>query len=313
MLQYVIRRVISIIPVMLVVATFAFLLIHLAPGDPAAMMLGDMASVDDVERLREEMNLNEPILVQFVTWLGKVVRGNLGTSIYSQKPVLSELASRAQPTAILSIASVLVAVIIGVPTGIIAAIKRGTRVDAVILSIAIFGAAIPGFWLGLVMIMYLGVNISWLPTSGFQPLSTGVWNCLKGLIMPAIALGFPHSALIIRVTRSAMLDVLNSDYVRTAKAKGLAGFIVITKHALRNSLIPVLTVIGMSFATMVAGTAVTESVFSIPGMGRLVITSVLRRDYPLLQGAILVIAAIYVVANLLVDLAYVLIDPRVKY
>lgn len=298
---------------MLVVATFAFLLIHLAPGDPAAMMLGDMASVDDVERLREEMNLNEPILVQFVTWLGKVVRGNLGTSIYSQKPVLSELASRAQPTAILSIASVLVAVIIGVPTGIIAAIKRGTRVDAVILSIAIFGAAIPGFWLGLVMIMYLGVNISWLPTSGFQPLSTGVWNCLKGFIMPAIALGFPHSALIIRVTRSAMLDVLNSDYVRTAKAKGLAGFIVITKHALRNSLIPVLTVIGMSFATMVAGTAVTESVFSIPGMGRLVITSVLRRDYPLLQGAILVIAAIYVVANLLVDLAYVLIDPRVKY
>jgi peptide/nickel transport system permease protein len=301
------------IPVMLVVATFAFLLLHIAPGDPAAMILGDMASVEDVERLREEMNLNQPLAVQFVTWLGRVVRGDLGASIYSQNPVLTELASRAQPTAILSIASVLVAVVIGIPTGIIAAVKRGTKVDSFILSVALFGAAIPGFWLGLVMIIYIGANVGWLPTSGFQPLSSGVWNCLRGFILPAIALGFPHSALIIRVTRSTMLDVLNADYVRTARSKGLSRSNVIGKHALRNALISILTVVGMSFATMVAGTAVTESVFSIPGMGRLVVTSVLRRDYPLLQGSILIIASIYVIANLLVDLAYVLIDPRVKY
>lgn len=313
MARYLVRRIVLLVPVMLVVATFAFLLIHLVPGDPAAMILGDMASVDDVERLREELRLNEPLPVQYVVWLGKILKGDFGKSLYSHQPVLQMLADRAQPTLILSISSLLVAVVIGIPTGIAAAIKRGTRIDAVILSVAMFGAAIPGFWLGLVMIMFIGVKLGWLPTSGYQPWSAGASNSLRYFIMPAIALGFPYSALIIRVTRSTMLDVLGTDYVRTARAKGLRNLVVIGKHALRNSLIPILTVVGMSFATMVAGTVVTESVFSIPGMGRLVVTSVMRRDYPVLQGAILVVAAIYVIVNLVVDLLYVLVDPRVKY
>lgn len=313
MSRYLVRRIIALIPVMLVVATFAFLLVHLVPGDPASMILGDMATVEDVERLREEMHLNAPLIVQYITWLGRVVRGNWGNSLYSQQPVLAMLAERAQPTLILSVASLFVAVLLGIPTGILAAVRRGTKIDAAILSVAMFGAAIPGFWLGLVMIMYIGVSLGWLPTSGYQPLSTGFFNTMQYFVLPAIALGFPHSALIIRVVRSTMLDVLNTDFVRTARAKGLSKFMVIGKHALRNSLIPILTVIGMSFATMVAGTVVTETVFSIPGMGRLVVTSVMRRDYPVLQGSILIVAAIYVIVNLVIDLLYVWVDPRVKY
>lgn len=298
---------------MLVVATFAFLLVHLAPGDPASMMLGEEATVEDVERLRMELRLNDPLPIQFAVWLGRVVRGDLGQSLYSREPVLRVIAGRAQPTLILSACALAVAVTIGVLGGIIASLYRGGIIDQFVLVVAMFGAAVPGFWLGLVMILYVSVELGLLPTSGYRPLSSGIWNSLQYFILPAIALGFPQSALIIRVTRSSMLDVLSSDYVRTARAKGLSSRLVVMKHALRNALIPIVTVIGLSFATMVAGTVVTESVFSIPGMGRLVVASVLRRDYPLVQGTVLVIAAIYVIANLVVDLAYVYIDPRIKY
>lgn len=313
MLEYLIRRILSLIPVMLVVATFAFLLVHLAPGDPASMMLGEEATVEDVERLRMELRLNDPLPIQFAVWLGRVVRGDLGQSLYSREPVLRVIAGRAQPTLILSACALAVAVTIGVLGGIIASLYRGGIIDQFVLVVAMFGAAVPGFWLGLVMILYVSVELGLLPTSGYRPLSSGIWNSLQYFILPAIALGFPQSALIIRVTRSSMLDVLSSDYVRTARAKGLSSRLVVMKHALRNALIPIVTVIGLSFATMVAGTVVTESVFSIPGMGRLVVASVLRRDYPLVQGTVLVIAAIYVIANLVVDLAYVYIDPRIKY
>lgn len=313
MLGYLLKRLLSVIPVMLVVAVVVFLLVHLTPGDPAAVILGDNATAEDIAQLRAQLGLDHPIYVQFGLWFSNILRGDLGESIFLQRPVLQAIAERAEPTLMLTTLSLLIAVLIGLPAGIISAIKRNTFIDQFFLGAAMLGASIPSFWLGLSLILLFAVSLGWLPSAGFEPLSSGLWSSLRYLILPAVALGFPNSALITRITRSSMLEVLNQDYIKVARAKGLAQFVVIVKHALRNAFIPVLTVIGLTFAVLIGGAVVTETVFSIPGVGRLVVQSVLRRDYPVIQGTVLIIASLYVFINLVVDVIYTLVDPRIKY
>lgn len=298
---------------LLVVAVGAFLLIHLAPGDPASVMLGPNATVEDVQRLRQQLALDRPLMVQFMAWFSRVIRGDLGTSHFAQRPVLDILLERAEPTLTLATAALLVAVVIGVPAGALAALRRGTVVDQFVMGVALLGASVPSFWLGLTLILYVAVDLGWLPAAGYQPLRSGLLESLRYFILPSIALGFPNSALISRITRSAMLDVLQEDYVRVARAKGLPMTRVISKHALRNALVPIVTVVALTFAGLMGGAVVTETVFGIPGVGRLVVSSVLRRDYPVIQATIMVVAAIYVLVNLLVDVVYVYVDPRIKY
>jgi len=313
MLAYILRRLIQLVLVLVVVGVVAFLLIHLAPGDPAAVMLGSNATQDQVERLRQQLALDRPLPVQFAAWSSRVVRGDLGISHFAQKPVLQVLAQRAEPTLVLTTMSILVAVVIGVPIGIIAAIRRGTVVDQAALALALLGASVPSFWLGLSLILYFAVRLGWFPSSGIVPLANGGLESLRYYVLPALALGFPNSALITRITRSSMLDVLQQDYVRTAASKGLSSLRVIVRHALRNAMVPIVTVVGLTIASLMGGAVVTETVFSIPGVGRLVVQSVLRRDYPVIQAAILLVATIYVMVNLVVDLIYAWVDPRIRY
>ena len=302
----------QLVIVLAVVGVIAFLLIHLAPGDPASVMLGSNATQDQVDRLRQQLALDQPLPVQFVAWSSRVLQGDLGISHFAQKPVLQVLAQRAEPTLILTSMSILVAILIGVPTGIVAAIRRGGGLDQAALGLALLGASVPSFWLGLSLILFFAVRLGWFPSSGILPLASGGFESLRYYVLPALALGFPNSALITRITRSSMLDVLNQDYVRTAESKGVSPFRVIIRHALRNALVPIVTIIGLTIASLMGGAVVTETVFSIPGVGRLVVQSVLRRDYPVIQAAILLVATIYVLVNLAVDLLYVWVDPRIR-
>jgi peptide/nickel transport system permease protein len=313
MLIYILRRLVQLVIVLVVVGVVAFLLIHLAPGDPASVMLGPNATLDQVERLKKQLALDQPLPVQFAAWASRAVRGDLGISHFAQKPVLQVLAQRAEPTLILTSMSILVALLIGVPAGIVSALRRGTAVDQAVLAMALVGASVPSFWLGLSLILYFAVHLGWLPSSGIVPFAAGGLRSLRYYVLPALALGFPNSALITRITRSSMLDVLQQDYVRTAESKGLAPGRVILRHSLRNALVPILTVVGLTVASLMGGAVVTETVFSIPGVGRLVVQSVLRRDYPVIQAAILLVATIYVLVNLLVDLLYLWVDPRIRF
>ena len=313
MLAYTIRRVLLAIPVMLMVATAVFLLLRLTPGDPAGVILGPEATEERRLALRRELGLEDPLPVQYVRWLGKAVQGDLGRSIFLNKPVTAALAERAQPTLMLTILALLVSVIIGLPTGVIAARARGSWLDLSTMSVAMVGIAMPTFWLGLNLIFIFAVLLRWLPVAGYQPLTAGPWEALRYLILPAITLGVAQGALLARMTRSMMLEVLDQDYVRTARAKGLTERAVIVRHALRNAFIPLLTVIGLSFAALISGAVVTEQIFTIPGVGRLLIQAIGRRDFPLVQGTVLVIAALYVLINLGVDLLYAVVDPRIHH
>lgn len=313
MLRYLSGRFAGMLVVMLIVATLVFFITRLAPGDPAAIMLGDQATAADVARLHAQYGLDQPLPVQFGLWLTQLVQGNLGTSIFLQMPVTEALASRAEPTFFLTVFAVALACLIGIPCGIVSAIWRGRLVDQVFTGIAMLGASIPSFWFGLILMQLFAVKMGWFPVAGYGDPGAPLADRLQHLILPAIVLGTLNSALIIRFTRASMLDVLSDDYVRTARAKGLPERTVILHHALRNALIPVVTVIGLTAALMVGGAVVTETVFGLPGIGNLVVSAVLRRDYPVIQGALLSIAVIYVLINLGVDLLYTLIDPRVRY
>ena len=299
--------------VMLIVATLVFFITRLAPGDPAAIMLGDQATVADIAKLRAQYGLDQPLPVQFGFWLKELVQGNLGQSIFLQMPVTEALMTRAEPTFFLTLFSVGLACLIGIPCGIVSAIWRGRVVDQVFTGIAMLGASIPSFWFGLILMQIFAVKMGWFPVAGYGDPGAPLLDRLQHLLLPAVVLGTLNSALIIRFTRASMLDVLSDDYVRTARAKGLSERTVILHHALRNALIPVVTVIGLTAALMIGGAVVTETVFGLPGIGNLVVSAVLRRDYPVIQGALLTIAVIYVLINLAVDLLYTLIDPRVRY
>jgi peptide/nickel transport system permease protein len=310
---YVVRRLLSVIPVMLVVATVAFVLIHLAPGDPASVIAGPYASADDVAKLRHQLGLDEALPVQLFRWYGRLLRGDLGDSIFLRRPVTEAIVDRLEPTLLLTTWATLIAVLAGVPAGILSARYHNSTIDQSLMGLALLGLSVPNFLLGLLMILVFGVWLGWLPVAGYVPLEGGVWRNLRSLVMPSLALGLVQSALIARITRSSMLDVLREQFVLTGRAKGLAENIVVYKHALKNAIIPTLTVIGITFALLIGGAVVIETVFNIPGLGRLIISAVLRRDYPVIQGVVLLIAVTYTVVNLLVDLAYLLVDPRVRY
>lgn len=313
MLRYLMNRIVGLIAVMFIVATIVFVIIRVTPGDPAAVMLGPEASQQDIAALRTQLGLDRPLPLQYVTWLGQLARGDLGQSIFLNKPVLSALADRAEPTFWLTLMSLLIATAIAVPVGILSAVKRGTVLDQSVLSFSMFTSSVPSFWLGLLLMQVFAVKLGWLPVSGYGGPDASIGTRLSHLILPAVVLGVVNSALITRFIRASMLDVLRDDYVRTARAKGLTETRVIVKHAVRNALIPILTVIGLTTALLISGAVVTETVFGLPGVGSLVVSAVLRRDYPVIQGALLVIAAIYVLINLFIDLMYMVVDPRVRY
>jgi peptide/nickel transport system permease protein len=310
---YVVRRVLAVIPVMLVVATVAFVLVHLAPGDPASVIAGPYAAPEDIAKLRHQLGLDESLPVQLVRWYGRLLRGDLGDSIFLRRPVTEAIADRLEPTLLLTTWATLVAVLIGVPAGIVSARHHNHVVDQSLMGLALLGLSIPNFLLGLLMILVFGVWLRWLPGAGYVPLDSGLWPNLRSLVMPSLALGLVQSALIARITRSSMLDVLREQFVLTGRAKGLSERVVVYKHALKNAIIPTLTVIGITFALLIGGAVVIETVFNIPGLGRLIISAVLRRDYPVIQGVVLLIALTYTAVNLLVDLAYLAVDPRVRY
>lgn len=312
--NYIIRRLLYTTVVILVAGSITFLLVHLSPGDPAGLMLGPQATSDQIKALREQLGFNRPVLVQYVFWFKDLFQGNLGESVYFGKPVTQIIVRRAEPSLLLTFLSIIIASSIGITIGILSAVKYGTIVDQAFTSIAIFSASIPSFWLGMLFILLFAVQLGWFPTSGYTKIANGGFlNAINHLILPAFCLGIPNSALIVRVTRSTMLDELNKDYLKTARAKGLRQRKVVLRHAFRNTLVPVLTVVGLTLAVLVGGAVVTENVFAIPGIGRLVVMSVLRRDYPVIQGVVMLIAFVYLIVNLLVDISYTFIDPRIRY
>jgi peptide/nickel transport system permease protein len=310
---YIAKRLWSLIPVMFVVATLVFFLVHLTPGDPASVILGPDAPQESIAELRARLGLDKPLPVQFVRWFGQVLQGDLGESIFLRRPVTQAIFERIEPTLLLAGLSTLFAVVIGIPTGVLAAVYRNTWLDRVFMSISVFGVSMPNFWLALNLIFIFALMLSFLPVSGYVPLREDPLLTLRFLLLPSFSLGFPQSALIARMTRGSMLDVLSQDYVKTARAKGLSEQLVIYKHALKNTMITVITVIGIVLAITLSGSVVIETIFGLPGIGRLIINSVLRRDYPVIQGAVLCIAASYVLVNLIIDLLYVYLDPRIKY
>jgi peptide/nickel transport system permease protein len=313
MTAYILRRLVMLIPVLLIVGTVVFALVHLTPGDPAAVMAGQSATPEQVEQIRKQLGLDRPFLEQFVDWFGGLFRLDFGESIFLGMSVTDAIKERAQPTLLLTLYALIVQVSIGVPAGVIAAVRRNSILDRVLMVVSISGAAIPTFFLGILLILFFAVNRRWLPSGGYIPIQDDTVQHFKSMLMPAFALGFSSAGLLARMVRSTMLEVLREDYVRTAFAKGIANRQVVTRHALRNALIPVITVIGASLGALLGGAVVTETVFTIPGMGRLVVQSISRRDFPVIQGAVMVIAAIYVLVNLLVDVLYVYVDPRVRY
>ncbi len=313
MTAYILRRLVLLLPVLLIVGVVVFILVHLTPGDPAAVMLGPEASNEQVQQLRDQLGLNDPIYVQFINWVGGAIHLDFGNSIFLNMPVTTALWQRAQPTGLLTLYALIVSLLIGVPSGILAAVRRNSLLDRGLMALSVSGAAMPSFYLAILLILLFAVTLHWLPSGGYVSITDNPVQHFKRMLMPAFSLGFANAALLARLIRSSMLDVLREDYIRTAYSKGLAQRRVITLHALRNALIPAITVVGSSLGALLGGAVITETVFTLPGMGQLVVQSVLRRDFPVIQGAVMVIAAIYVLANLLVDVLYIYIDPRVRY
>jgi peptide/nickel transport system permease protein len=310
---YVIRRLVALIPVALVVATVAFVLIHMAPGDPASVIAGPDATPEDVQKLSHQLGLDRPLLVQLFGWYGRLLQGDLGRSIFLRKPVVEAILDRVEPTVLLTLSATLIAILIGVPSGVISARYHNSATDQAFMTLALLGISIPNFLLGLLFVLFFGVWLAWFPVAGYSPLEYGIAQTLRSLVLPSFALGLAQSALIARIARSSMLDVLREQFITTGRAKGLGERAVVYKHAFRNALVPTVTVIGISFAALISGAVVVETVFNIPGLGRLIVSAVLRRDYPVIQGVVLCIAGVYMLVNLLVDLSYLAIDPRVRY
>jgi len=313
MYAYLLRRILATIPVMLVVALFVFALLHLSPGDPAAVIAGDAASPADIARIRHSLGLDNPLHVQLGIWLWHVAHGDLGTSIHSGVPVLTLIGQRLEPTLALSATTMGLAVLLAVPLGIVAAWKVGTWIDRLVMVVAILGFSLPVFWLGFLFIYGFAIQLQLLPVQGYSSITQGFLPFARHIILPSLTLGMVYMALITRMTRASMLEVLREDYIRTAHAKGLKPRVVLLLHGLKNASLPIVTIIGVGVALLIGGVAVTESVFAIPGLGRLTVDAILHRDYPVIQGIILVFSGVYVGINVLVDLAYTCLDPRIRY
>ena len=302
------------IPVMVIVALFVFLMLRLSPGDPAAVIAGDYATAEDVQRIREQLGLSEPIVVQFTRWLGQLAQGDLGTSIFSSKPVSQLIAQRIEPTMLLALTTIIFSVLVAVPLGTIAAYRASSWIDRVVMLFSVGGFSVPVFVLGYVLIYVLSLKLRWLPVQGYKsPFIEGIGPFFAHITLPTLTLSVIFIALIARMTRASVIEVLEEDYVRTARAKGQSELKVLMRHALRNAAVPIITVIGIGIALLIGGVVVTESVYNIPGLERLVLDAVLARDYPIIQGLILFFSFIYIVLNLLIDLSYSLLDPRIRY
>jgi len=313
LIYYVIKRLLATIPVMGVVALFVFSLLYLSPGDPAAVIAGDIATEEDIARIRASLGLDQPYLVRFGHWLYALSQGDLGTSIFTGLPVTHLIAQRVEPTIALTLFTLVISVAIAVPLGVVAASRAGGWIDRMVMAISVIGFSVPVFVLAYLLIGLFSIQLEWLPVQGYKSISEGFWPFIRHLILPSVALGIVYMALIARITRASMLDVLSQDYVRTAHAKGLAPSTVLVGHALKNAAVPVVTIIGIGVALLIGGVVVTETVFAIPGIGRLTVDAILRRDYPIIQGVTLLFSAVYVIVNLLVDLSYTLFDPRIRY
>lgn len=309
---YLLHRILSTLPVMGVVAVVVFMLIHLSPGDPAALIAGDLATEEDIARLREALGLNQPLWRQFVIWAGGLLTGDLGTSIFTQVPVTQLLAQRIEPTVAIAGLTMLVTLLLAIPLGTLAAYRAGSWVDRLVMVFSVFAFSVPVFLIGYLLIYGLSIQLQWFPVQGYVKLEEGVWPWLRSLVLPCVNLALIYMALITRMTRATVLEVLQEDYIRTARAKGLGVFSVLL-HALRNAAIPIATTVGAGIAMLIGGVVVTETVFAIPGVGRLVVDSVQRHDYPVIQSVLLISAAVYVFINLLIDLSYRFFDPRIQY
>ena len=312
-MNYLLRRLLAVIPVLAVVAVIVFLLLRLAPGDPAVIIAGDTASAEDIEHIRQTLGLNRPVVEQFVGWIGQILRGDLGTSVFTGMPVAEMIRQRVEPTLWISALTMAFAVVFAVPMGIIAAWKAGTWVDRAVSGLAVAAFSLPVFVIGYGLVYGFSTQLDWFPVQGFKSLSDGFVPFIRHLALPVISGGLIYMALLARMTRSTMLEVLAQDYIRTARAKGLSSQRLLLRHALKNAAVPIVTTIGLGIAMLLSGVIVTESVFAIPGIGRLTVDSILRRDYPVIQGIVLVTATAYVLINLITDLLYGLLDPRIRY
>jgi len=311
--QYVARRLVATIPVMAVVAILVFLLLRLTTGDPAAIIAGDNATAQDVAAIRAKLGLDRPIAQQFVIWLRNMARGDLGESFFFKKQVSELILDRVEPTVALSLCTIVLAVFLAVPLGIIAAYRRGTWVDRFVMGLSVTGFSVPAFVIAYTLIYVFAIQFGWLPVQGYQRISQGLGGFLERLILPSLTLSAIYVALIARITRGSVLEVMSADYVRTARAKGVTDLLVLLRHVLRNAAVPIVTVVGLGIAVLIGGVVVTESVFSIPGLGRLTVDAVLARDYPTVQAVVLLFSLAYVLINLLVDLTYTVLDPRIRY
>jgi len=313
MFAYIVRRILATIPVMAVVAIFVFALLYLSPGDPAAIIAGDTATAEDIARIHAKLGLDEPLYVQFGSWVWRLLHGDLGISIFTNLPVAQLIQQRLEPTVALTISTLIVSVLVAIPMGVWAAWRAGSWIDRVVMVFAVMGFSVPVFVLAYILIYIFAIRADLLPVQGYSSITGGFWPFLSHIILPSIALGMIYAALIARITRASMLDVLAQDYIRTAQAKGLGSEQVLIGHALKNAAVPIVTIIGIGIALLISGVVVTETVFAIPGLGRLTVDAILRRDYPIIQGIILIFSAAYVLINLLVDLSYTLLDPRIRY
>lgn len=313
MTAYIIRRLLATIPVMIVVALFVFLLLHLTPGDPAAVIAGDDASPAEIDGIRRKLGLDRPVWEQFVIYVGNLLNGDLGTSIFSNLPVLTLVRQRLEPTVVLAVSTLVVAVSFAVPLGVIAAWKARTLVDRLVMGFSVLGFALPVFLIGYLLIYVFAIELRWLPVQGYKPLSQGLAGTARSIALRAFALGMVYMALIARITRASMLEVLNEDYIRTARAKGVATAGLLLRHALKNAAVPIVTVIGIGLTLLISGVVLTETVFNIPGLGRLTVDAILKRDYPIIQGLIIIFAGVKVLVNLMIDISYTFFDPRIRY
>ena len=312
MIGFVLRRLLATVPVMAVIGLFVFFLLHLAPGDPAAIIAGDNATPASILAIRHQLGLDQSIVVQFVRWSGQILHGNLGISIFSEAPVLTLIGQRLAPTVSLTLTTAIFSVSIAIAIGVLAGWRAGGVLDRVVMGFAAIGFSVPAFVVGYGLIYLFAIHLRWLPVQGYVPMARGVWPWFQHLILPSLTLGLAYVALIARITRTALLDVLSEDYIRTATAKGVATTPMLLHHALRNAAVPIVTVIGLGVALLIGGVVITETVFNIPGVGRLVVDAVNQRDYPVVQGVILVFSGVYVLINLAVDISYLLLDPRIR-
>ncbi len=313
MLSYILRRLAATIPVMLIVAVLVFLMLRLTPADPAAIIAGDNASAAQVAEIRQRLGLDQPIVTQFVIWIGKLAQGDLGESFFFKKKVVELIADRLEPTLSLAVLTIMLAALVAIPLGVFAAYRQGSWLDRIVMGFSVLGFSVPVFVIGYLLIYVFSIQLGWLPVQGYQRISAGVGGWLQRLILPSLTLSVIYIALIARMTRTSVLEVMNEDYIRTARAKGQSEIKVLVRHALANAAVPIVTVIGLGIALLIGGVVVTESVYTIPGLGRLTVDAVLARDYPTIQAVILLFSLVYVLINLAVDLTYTIFDPRIRY